>query len=314
MTISENEAKLYDRQIRLWGIDAQQRMSKTRILVHGMKGISAEVCKNLVLSGVGNVTIMDDEVTEYSDLGSQFLINENNVGKNRAEVCLENLQKLNPLVKLSINTDSLYSKDEKFFSNFDIVLLTNTTLNEQIRVNNICRKNNILFLSADSFGLYSIFFQDLLDFDYKIKDPSDQESKELLEKKIKFQSLQEIHEKVVWNQISRLTPLWVGIQLLYAFKEKFNHFPKLNELDEFLKYKEEFLKTKFFSGDFISKELCETLCRNANTEINYVCAINGGLIANEIIKIISKNADPVDNYLVYDGVNTYSGFIEKIKN
>ena len=47
MTISENEAKLYDRQIRLWGIDAQQRMSKTRLLVFGMKGISAEVCKNL---------------------------------------------------------------------------------------------------------------------------------------------------------------------------------------------------------------------------------------------------------------------------
>jgi hypothetical protein len=40
----------------------------------------------------------------------------------------------------------------------------------------------------------------------------------------------------------------------------------------------------------------------------------GGLLANEIIKVISKNADPVENYLVYDGIDTYSGFIEKIKN
>jgi molybdopterin/thiamine biosynthesis adenylyltransferase len=47
MSISETEAKLYDRQIRLWGIDAQQRMSKTRLLVYGMKGISSETCKNL---------------------------------------------------------------------------------------------------------------------------------------------------------------------------------------------------------------------------------------------------------------------------
>jgi ubiquitin-like 1-activating enzyme E1 A len=92
MSISETEAKLYDRQIRLWGIDAQQRMSKTRLLVYGMKGISSETCKNLgfvdfflnflVLSGVGVVTIMDDENVTYPDLGAQFLVNEESVGKN----------------------------------------------------------------------------------------------------------------------------------------------------------------------------------------------------------------------------------------
>ena len=36
----------------------------------------------LVLSGVGNVTIMDDENTTISDLGTQFLINEKSIGKN----------------------------------------------------------------------------------------------------------------------------------------------------------------------------------------------------------------------------------------
>jgi ubiquitin-like 1-activating enzyme E1 A len=71
-------------------------------------------------------------------------------------------------VKLTCETDNISKKDETFFTNFDIVLLTNSSLKEQKRVNGICRKNNILFFSADSFGLYSVFFQDLLEFDFKM--------------------------------------------------------------------------------------------------------------------------------------------------
>jgi hypothetical protein len=41
----------------------------------------------------------------------------------------------------------------------------------------------------------------------------DPESKDLIEKSIKYTSLEEIHSgKMVWNTIPRITPLWVGIQ------------------------------------------------------------------------------------------------------
>lgn len=41
----------YDRQIRLWGKNAQNRMSKAKVLVFGMRGLSVEICKNIVLAG-----------------------------------------------------------------------------------------------------------------------------------------------------------------------------------------------------------------------------------------------------------------------
>ena len=43
--------KQYDRQIRLWGLAAQQRMSETRVLVFGFRGLATEISKNLVLAG-----------------------------------------------------------------------------------------------------------------------------------------------------------------------------------------------------------------------------------------------------------------------
>ena len=51
-TISEDEAALYDRQIRLWGIDAQKKLLSSKILLINMQGLGAEIAKNLVLSGI----------------------------------------------------------------------------------------------------------------------------------------------------------------------------------------------------------------------------------------------------------------------
>ncbi len=40
-----------DRQIRLWGKTAQKRMGEAKILVFGLRGLSVEICKNIVLAG-----------------------------------------------------------------------------------------------------------------------------------------------------------------------------------------------------------------------------------------------------------------------
>lgn len=57
--ITEDEAALYDRQIRLWGVDAQRRLLSSRILIINMKGLGAEIAKNLVLGGINCLTLLD---------------------------------------------------------------------------------------------------------------------------------------------------------------------------------------------------------------------------------------------------------------
>jgi ubiquitin-like 1-activating enzyme E1 A len=57
-------------------------MRNASILISGMRGLSNEVCKNLVLAGVGSITIIDHNVVMEEDLGAQFLISEQDLGKN----------------------------------------------------------------------------------------------------------------------------------------------------------------------------------------------------------------------------------------
>lgn len=37
------EAEVYDRQIRLWGVEAQRRLAKSRVLIAGMDALACEV-------------------------------------------------------------------------------------------------------------------------------------------------------------------------------------------------------------------------------------------------------------------------------
>ena|SRR5437762_2230035 len=80
--LSADEIALYDRQLRLWGIEAQNRMRKANILLITMKALGNEVAKNLVLAGIGSLTVLDPDVVTQSDVATQFFVTEEDIGKN----------------------------------------------------------------------------------------------------------------------------------------------------------------------------------------------------------------------------------------
>lgn len=47
-----------------------------------MKALANEIAKNLVLAGIGSLTIIDSEVVRDEDLGSQFFVSEEQIGLN----------------------------------------------------------------------------------------------------------------------------------------------------------------------------------------------------------------------------------------
>jgi ubiquitin-like 1-activating enzyme E1 A len=98
--ISEADLELYDRQIRVWGVDAQQRLRNARVLVAGVDGAAAELCKNLVLAGIGSLTLCDEHAATPHDLQANFFLaaNPDAVGANRAAASRDRALALNPNV------------------------------------------------------------------------------------------------------------------------------------------------------------------------------------------------------------------------
>jgi ubiquitin-like 1-activating enzyme E1 A len=72
--ISADEIALYDRQIRLWGVQAQEKIRSASILLITLSALSNEIAKNLVLAGIKSITIVDHALVTEADLGAQFFI------------------------------------------------------------------------------------------------------------------------------------------------------------------------------------------------------------------------------------------------
>ena len=72
---------LYDRQIRLWGFEAQKHIREANILLVNVKALGNEIAKNLILAGINSLTILDNGLVTEDDLGAQFSLSEDDVGK-----------------------------------------------------------------------------------------------------------------------------------------------------------------------------------------------------------------------------------------
>ncbi|XP_010002782.1 PREDICTED: SUMO-activating enzyme subunit 1, partial [Chaetura pelagica] len=138
----------------------------SRVLLVGMKGLGAEVAKNLILAGVKSLTMLDHQQVSQEDIRAQFLIPVGSLGRNRAEASLERAQKLNPMVDVKADPENLESKSEEFFTQFDAVCLTCCSRDLMVKIDQICHQNRIKFFAGDVFGFHGFMFADLGDHEF----------------------------------------------------------------------------------------------------------------------------------------------------
>jgi len=132
-------------------------MATSDVLISGLGGLGVEVAKNVILGGVKSVTLHDSVVCTYSDLSSQFYLTENDIGKNRADISCPKLGELNSYVPVKSYTGIL---SESYLKQFKVVVLTETTLDEQLRISEITHQNNIALIVGDTRGVFAQVFCD----------------------------------------------------------------------------------------------------------------------------------------------------------
>ncbi|XP_074814480.1 ubiquitin-like modifier-activating enzyme 7 isoform X5 [Natator depressus] len=170
-SLGEIDEGLYSRQLYVLGHEAMQRLAKTTVLVSGMKGLGVEIAKNIILAGVKSVTVHDLGNAQWSDLSSQFFLSESDVGRNRAVASQQHLAELNSYVPVTAYTREL---SESFLAAFQVVVLSNSPLEEQLRVSDICHARSIRFILADTKGLAGQLFCDFGE-DFVVYEPSEAE-------------------------------------------------------------------------------------------------------------------------------------------
>jgi hypothetical protein len=131
----------------------QDLLKNAHVVIHGTGGIGNYVSLSLVASGVGKITLIDNDNIELSNLNRQILFTENDIGKHKVDTAKARLKLLYSDVK--INTIN------EFASNQD----------EIISLYNKIDPFNVVILSADSspdLQYWIDYYRNTINFDYAI--------------------------------------------------------------------------------------------------------------------------------------------------
>ncbi|KAK7712645.1 E1 ubiquitin-activating protein aos1 [Diaporthe eres] len=336
--ISNDEIALYDRQIRLWGMAAQQKIRNANVLLITMKGLANEIAKNLVLAGIGSLTIIDhDNVTE-ADLGSQFFLSEKegHLGKNRAEAALPQVQKLNPRVTVIADTDDVRFKGASYFALFDMVIATDLDPDALNIINTATRLNMRPFYAAGTHGLYGFIFADLIEHTFSIEREKPNVPTELKaetrtrqifqvdSKKENGKEMEIVSKKEVYStwllasdgaflpeeytkskrRLKAVSPALSCLRALWEFQTSHNgRNPGANQADlaAFTKSATQKHKDLQLPGETLTAEFLRSFLQNIGCEVAPVTAILGGQLAQDVINVLGQTQQPIQNTVIFDG-------------
>ena len=92
------------------------------MLVVGAGGLGCEILKDLAMSGVPNVHVIDLDTIDVTNLNRQFLFRQEDVGESKAKTAAAFINKRCPWMKVQAHHGKIQDKDPEFYASFDCIV------------------------------------------------------------------------------------------------------------------------------------------------------------------------------------------------
>jgi adenylyltransferase/sulfurtransferase len=135
------------------GKTGQERLLKSKILVVGAGGLGNPALQYAVAAGIGQITVVDGDTVQLSNLNRQILYSPDEVGQNKAVVAVEKIKNLNPYVSIIAVPEFLnFQLARKLIPEHDVVLDCTDNFATRYLINDACTYFQKPFVSASVEG------------------------------------------------------------------------------------------------------------------------------------------------------------------
>ena len=132
-----------------------ERLQNANILIVGLGGVGSFAAEFLVRSGIGNLTIVDGDIVDITNINRQLPALNSTIGKNKTDVVAERILDINPEVNLKkINEFLEPERMEEILTQekFDYVLDCIDSLSPKLALIITCKRKKIKLVSAMGAG------------------------------------------------------------------------------------------------------------------------------------------------------------------
>jgi len=339
--LTADERAVYDRQLRVWGVEAQRRLGQAKFFVAGLTGLSAEACKNVVLAGIGSVTLFDDGTSAQDAHPGNFLAHagvadHKGASLTAAEATAATLREMNTFGTVTVakassaeaagkeakaNESDFAGITEQMLAGVDVVLLGGASVAARERVGDLARAAGAKIFAGAVRGYAADFVADLGDAFEHVVETGSSETTKTTTKTVSFVPLRTALRSS-WSDLGagrdggmrRVNRLAAAATMCAAFERNHGRPPVTKEDLDAMSAEIPSLETAngVKPGWMHSEALVEYAGGGVDgddamnvvvAESPAVAAIAGGVLAQEMLRAVTKVGEPVRNAFFFSAAN-----------
>lgn len=144
----------HSRLIPLFGEEGINKLKNCHVAVFGIGGVGGYAAEALVRGGIGEITIVDNDTVNESNLNRQIIALTSTIGRKKVDVMQERLLDINPRLKIN-RFDCFYlpeTESEFDFSKYDYVVDAVDTVTAKISIIVKCHECGTPVISSMGTG------------------------------------------------------------------------------------------------------------------------------------------------------------------
>lgn len=138
----------------LIGKDNLNKLNRAHIAVFGCGGVGSYAIEALARSGIGNLTLIDNDVVDITNINRQLIADTTTIGMPKVEVEKERLLKINPNLNITIYQEfyDATNSDKILNSTFDYIIDAIDSVSSKLYLIEEAYKKNIPIISSMGTG------------------------------------------------------------------------------------------------------------------------------------------------------------------
>ncbi len=138
----------YKRQELIIGQASQSRLKNAQIVIVGVGALGSVSAELLTRAGIANITLIDRDVVELSNLQRQSLYSEADIGSSKAIAAAARLNKINSNVNIKPIVTDLNHRNIEIISNYDLILDCCDNIYTRLLINDYCHRHKQAWIHA----------------------------------------------------------------------------------------------------------------------------------------------------------------------
>lgn len=143
----------FSRNQRILTTKDQKQLHRAHVAIIGLGGLGGGVTELLARIGVGNLTLIDGDSFDESNLNRQLLATTSNIGTPKATAAGERVCNINPATRVKTHLQFLQAHNGyDLLDGIDLAIDCLDTISDRFTLEHVCRKIKIPFISAAIAG------------------------------------------------------------------------------------------------------------------------------------------------------------------